>query len=122
MTDQSLRDALEKLAGELEYDVAGAPAKIRALLAAHPVEPARPMLDREQIKQALCSVDGPLMMRSADVRAVVMESQYGKSADAVLALLNGSGVDSSLHTCPGCGVKVVGNERCGDPTRPGCAS
>ena len=82
----------------------------------------RPAIDREQIKQALCSVDGPLMMRSADVRAVVMESQYGKSADAVLALLNGSGVDSSLHTCPGCGVKVVGHERCGDPTRPECAS
>ena len=31
-----------------------------------------------------------------------------------------SGVDSSLHICPGCGVKVVGHERCGDPTRPEC--
>lgn len=34
-----LREALEQLAGELEYDVAGAPGKIRAVLAAHPAEP-----------------------------------------------------------------------------------
>ena len=43
-------------------------------------------------------------------------------ADAVLNLLNGTGVDSTVNTCPGCGVKVIGHERCGDPTRPGCAS
>lgn len=30
------------------------------------------------------------------------------------------GVDSSKHTCPGCGATVIGHERCGDPTRPGC--
>lgn len=33
-----------------------------------------------------------------------------------------AGVDSTVNRCPGCGVKVIGHERCGDPTRPGCAS
>lgn len=33
-----------------------------------------------------------------------------------------TGVDSTLHACPGCGAKVIGHKTCGDPTRPGCAT
>lgn len=33
-----------------------------------------------------------------------------------------TGVDSTVHVCPGCGVKVIGHKTCGDPTRPGCAA
>ncbi|MFI6681854.1 hypothetical protein [Kribbella sp. NPDC050470] len=110
-----LREALEKLAGELEYDVAGAPSKIRALLAAHP--------------ESVVRVSDEVLAEAMD--AYYREGGYGREAneeamraalEAALALLNGSGVDSSLHTCPGCGVKVVGHERCGDPSRPECAS
>lgn len=32
------------------------------------------------------------------------------------------GVDSALHTCPGCGAKVIGHETCGDPNRPECST
>ncbi len=35
-----LRDALEELADDMAYDVSDAPARIRAVLAKHPVEPA----------------------------------------------------------------------------------
>ena len=63
---------------------------------------------REQIEQALqeCGI--------GSYRTIV--------ADALLDLLGGTGVDSTVNTCPGCGVNVIGHERCGDPTRPGCAS
>ena len=76
----------------------------KPLMGAAPV--AQPT--REQIEQALqeCGI--------GSYRTIV--------ADALLDLLNGTGVDSSLNTCPGCGVNVIGHERCGDPTRPGCAS
>jgi hypothetical protein len=35
--------------------------------------------------------------------------------------MRSGGVDSSLHSCPGCGTKVIGHERCGDPSRPECS-
>ena len=70
---------------------------------------------REQLAEAIQHVYGG----SLDVRK---GSGAQQAADAVLNLLNGTGVDSTVNTCPGCGVKVIGHERCGDPTRPGCAS
>lgn len=47
-----LREALEKLADELEYDVAGAPGKIRALLAAYPAEPGLPTREQGAAQEA----------------------------------------------------------------------
>lgn len=45
----------------------------------------------------------------------------GRVVEVMPHFLGGrAGVDSTTHTCPCCGVKVVGHERCGDPTRPGC--
>jgi hypothetical protein len=48
----------------------------------------QPVVDREQIKAAMCRLDGPVSTKSADVRAVVVEALYGRYADAVLALIN----------------------------------
>jgi hypothetical protein len=67
MSDQSLRDALEKLADELDSHntVLVAGRALRELLAAHPAEPARPLLDRDAVfrflhQSSLCACDGTM--------------------------------------------------------------
>lgn len=115
----SLRDALMR---ELEnlpvvsyddgYRVQALPkAALLDLLAIHPAQPAP---DREAVRQAIAD--------ELDAEGVAVYGLTPKLTDVVMRALNGSGVDSSPHTCPGCGVKVIGNERCGDPTRAECAS
>ena len=76
MNDQSLRDALETLAEEMAYDVTDAPARIRAVLAAHPVEPALPIVTRERIEQV--------------VREICLFRDVISGTDAVLNLLGGA--------------------------------
>jgi hypothetical protein len=41
-------------------------------------------------------------------------------ADVLNCVHEGKGVDSTTHTCPGCGVLAIGSLTCGDPSRPGC--
>ena len=45
-----LRAELEELAADLEYDVSDAPAKVRAVLAAHPAEPVLVVTDEAVAK------------------------------------------------------------------------
>jgi hypothetical protein len=62
------------------------------------------------------------LIYAAAIKPGLQPSQVAEEAtDAVLNLRNGDGVNSTLYTCTGCGVRVIGHETCGDPTRPECA-
>ena len=73
MSDQSLRDALEKLPSTWD---AVPMHVIRELLAAHPVEPALPIVTRERIEQV--------------VREICLFRDVISGTDAVLNLLGGA--------------------------------
>ena len=77
---------------------------------------------RERIAEALHDIDNVHTWQQEDRCPDSCGVAYYSRATAVLNLLNGTGVDSTVNTCPGCGVNVIGHERCGDATRPGCAS
>lgn len=132
---EPLRVALEKLATAVQvvdaygddvprqsfWDLFGAAS---AVLAAYPAEPAG--VSDEAVEAA---AQAYWDTRFAGARfGVTNEAIEGMRAalEAAQPFMQpqvvGTGVDSTLNTCPGCGVKVIGHERCGDPTRPGCAS
>jgi hypothetical protein len=83
VTDQSLRDAVEELAADLDRQnvVMVAGRALRDLLAAHPAEPARPLLDREAVYALLRATRVTV---NDEWRPT--ETSAGQIADAVLDL------------------------------------
>jgi hypothetical protein len=77
---------------------------------------------RDALEEALATVEqGIARSTKPDREGFLMTTHIRQLLAAHPAEPARTGIDSSLHTCPGCGVKVIGHERCGDPTRPECS-
>jgi hypothetical protein len=92
VSDQSLRDALEKLLVTMGGAATVSTSTLRNLLAAHPAEPARPLLDREALFQLLhgdgCGCDlsrKSITINDADWMRGHIAHWYGRT-DAVMEL------------------------------------